>query len=196
MNNFTKPIKMNISVYASATSIVEISLPIAFDYGICYNICKETSYSLIFGEYQKRMAYSTNQKKDKLMTLDISKCKLTINGKSNTDKWTIEQFSKLLETAEKNAFYIASNQLLPHMANCPNEAIIKFVAPYGTYSCKWNELKETMSSVILSKNENKSHYEAIDKAETILSTLKAFTLDGKKPKSKKGKPPAVRTVEF
>ncbi|HUV84572.1 MAG TPA: hypothetical protein VMV86_02635 [Methanosarcinales archaeon] len=128
--------------------------------------------------------------------LDISKCTLTINGKNNADVWTKTQFSKLLETAEKKSFYQACNDLLPHMTACPENAVIKFKAPYGSYTCNWSELKSTINQVILSYNANKVHYESIENAEKILSTLKAFTLDGKKPASKKGKPKAERSVEF
>lgn len=129
------------------------------------------------------------------MSLELSLCKLSVSNKPIKDTWFISQFANVLETAEKDGFYKASLNLLPHISKKADTDVIQFTAPYGVYTSTVGELKAVMSEVITSRNELRNEYTAIEKANKILQTKSAFTLKGNKPQSKKGKPKAEHSLD-
>ena len=107
-------------------------------------------------------------------------------------------FSDCIETLTKNAsqegFYLASKEIAPLIEDFEDKTSIEIDFPYGTSRTTVGELKETVNKVLATREENQIHYDAIQKANTILSTLETFVCDGQKPDNKRGAPKKERKI--
>ena len=82
------------------------------------------------------------------------------------------------------------------IADIADAQVIEITFPYGKSTCTVGQLKATVSQVIETRSRNQEHYDAIEKANTILSTLETFKLDGMKPDNKRGAPKKERKLNI
>ena len=111
-----------------------------------------------------------------------------MDNKVLTNSKVIGYLDDLTKGAHLESFYKASSELAPLLANCKPETIFQVEYPFGVYKSTAKDISETVIQVIETRERNQEHYDAITKANLILSTLDCFTLDGIKPESKRGKP--------
>ena len=110
------------------------------------------------------------------------------------ESWFSDCIETLTKSASQEGFFKASQEIAPMIDDIPDEQVIEITFPYGKSTCTVGQLKATVSQVIETRNRNQEHYDAIQKANTILSTLETFKLDGMKPDNKRGAPKKERKI--
>ena len=119
--------------------------------------------------------------------LDKKVCKLSVNDKPVAKQDYVNLFASLLDNLHSDAAYKACLKIAPKIAPIPDDAIVKFIAPYGSYTTDASDLKAVVKDVMDAHKSNQAHVQAIAKMNMLLKSKVAFTLDGIKPESKKGK---------
>jgi hypothetical protein len=125
----------------------------------------------------------------KIIMLDKKVCKLFVNDKPVAKQDYVNLFSSLLDNLQSDAAYKSCLKIAPKITPIPNDAVIKFIAPYGNYTTDASNLKAVVKKVIDTHKSNQAHAQAIAKMNLQLKSEVAFTLDGIKPENKKGKKP-------
>ena len=118
-----------------------------------------------------------------------------MNGKVLTNTKVIGYLEDLTKGAQLESFFKASSELQPLFANCKPNTKFEVELPFGIYSSTVEDIAELVNEVVETRKANQIHYDAIDKADTILSTKSCFVLDGEKPENKRGKPKSELAFE-
>ena len=111
-----------------------------------------------------------------------------MNGKVLTNSKVIGYMEDLTKGCHLESFYKASSELQPLLENAKADTTFEVELPFGIYHATVESIAEVVNEVINTRTDNQKHYDAIEKANTILSTLSCFELNGQKPESKRGKP--------
>ena len=111
-----------------------------------------------------------------------------MNNKVLTNSKVIGYLEDLTKGAQLESFFKASSELQPLFANCKPNTKFEVELPYGIYSSTVEDIAELVNEVVETRKANQIHYDAIDKANTILSTKSCFKLNGEKPSNKRGAP--------
>ena len=119
--------------------------------------------------------------------------KSVLNNKQQ-EQWFTDCMETLTKSASQEGFFKASQEIAPMIDDLKPESEIQVLFPYGKYTCTVGDLKETVNQVIETRERNQAHYDAIEKANTVLSTLETFKLDGIKPDNKRGAPKKERKI--
>ena len=144
-------------------------------------------------EYQKTV--TNKQPNDKRKYNMPDNIDVRMDGKSLVNTNVKSYLEELTKGAHLGGFYKASKELAPLLGNAKPATKFEIEMPYGIYTGTVAEIDALVTEVLETRASNQVHYDAIEKANLILSTKAAFQLKGTKPESKRGKPKSKLAFE-